>query len=116
MCNRSVNNFTALLAAIGTGGGGGSSVSGADGAVQFASGGAHDSDVSKFFWDDTAKRLGLGNSSPTKTLDVTGYTRLGGTLCLGPSDLYRFIEGGGGTTMLLQKFVGGVWVTRVTIP
>jgi hypothetical protein len=32
----------------------------------------------KFFWDASTERLGIGNSSPTSSLDVTGQISFGG--------------------------------------
>jgi hypothetical protein len=42
------------------------------GSVVFSNGTILTQDNSKFFWDDTNNRLGVGTSSPTKTLDVSG--------------------------------------------
>lgn len=42
------------------------------GAVQFNNIGGFGGDESVFYWDNIAKRLGLGNNAPTTQLDVTG--------------------------------------------
>jgi hypothetical protein len=47
---------------------------GLDGYVQFNGDSVLDSD-SNFFWDNTNKRLGLGNSTPSYRLDVSGQMR-----------------------------------------
>lgn len=52
-------------------GGGTGAPDGSTGKVQFATAGAFDSD-NLFHWDDTNKRLGIGNAAPTTALDVTG--------------------------------------------
>lgn len=49
-----------------------SPVSGVDGSVQFAASSAHASDGANFFWDNTSKRLGIGNAIPSVAVDVTG--------------------------------------------
>jgi endosialidase-like protein len=51
--------------------GGTAGASGADGLVQFAASSLLASD-SNFFWDNTNKRLGLGTTTPSRNLDVTG--------------------------------------------
>ncbi len=48
------------------------SPSGTSGAIQFTNGTAFTSDVATFFWDNTNKRLGIGNGAPTVKLDVSG--------------------------------------------
>lgn len=51
------------------------------GSVAFAGvGGVFSEQNTKFFWDDTNFRLGLGNGAPTTTLDVTGDTKITGNL------------------------------------
>ena len=46
--------------------------SGVSGAIQFSDGSAFASDATKFFWDNTNKRLGIGTNSPSAPLDVNG--------------------------------------------
>jgi hypothetical protein len=50
---------------------GGSSASGATGAVQFSNGTALASDATNFFWDDTNKRLGIGITAPLYKFQVS---------------------------------------------
>lgn len=47
-----------------------------NGGVPFGSSGILAQDASNLYWDNTNKRLGLGTSSPTQTLDVNGALRL----------------------------------------
>lgn len=49
--------------------------SGVAGAVQFSDGTTLASDAAKFFWDDAAKRLGIGTNAPTEPLHVAGKMR-----------------------------------------
>jgi hypothetical protein len=49
--------------------------SGVAGAIQFSDGSAFSSDATKFFWDNTNKRLGIGTNLPTQALDVVGQGR-----------------------------------------
>lgn len=39
-------------------------------------------DSANLFWDNTNKRLGIGNAAPTKTLDVTGSIQASGKLTI----------------------------------
>lgn len=52
------------------------------GQVVFPSTGGLLSGSSNLFWDVATNRLGIGNSSPTVTLDVTGSIKLSGTLTI----------------------------------
>lgn len=54
-------------------GGGGGTPGGADGYVQYNDGGSFGGN-SEFFWDDTNKRLGLRNTSPSYTFDASAAT------------------------------------------
>jgi hypothetical protein len=64
--------YIALIRANAAGGGGGGAI-GPLGAVQFSDGaGAFLADDSNFHWDNAANRLGLGNNTPSATLDITG--------------------------------------------
>ena len=49
-----------------------SGTSGIDGSVQFALAGAHGSDATNFFWDNSNKRLGIGTNAPGVDLHVEG--------------------------------------------
>lgn len=49
-----------------------SNAAGGTGAVQFANGTSFAADATKFFWDNSTKRLGLGTNAPTVTLDLLG--------------------------------------------
>jgi len=44
-------------------------------------------DATNFFWDDTNKRLGIGNATPSHPLDVTGIIK-GSTSIYATNDLY----------------------------
>lgn len=45
---------------------------GVDGAIQFASGGTFSSDDANLHWDDANNRLGIGTTTPSVSLDVSG--------------------------------------------
>lgn len=65
------------------------------GSVTFiVAGGLLSQDNANFFWDNTAKRLGLGNNAPADTLHVTGSVRVSGNTnsykLLAESDWSRF--------------------------
>ena len=45
---------------------------GLTGSVQFNNGGVFGGDAANFFWDNAAKRLGLGNPIPATNLDIAG--------------------------------------------
>jgi hypothetical protein len=70
------------VAVAGSGGSGGSSPlpSLTAGSVIFSNGTTIAQDNVNFFWDDTNNRLGIGNNSPSHSLDVTGTTRLQGAV------------------------------------
>jgi hypothetical protein len=53
-------------------GAGATSPAGSPGAVQFNSGGLFAADTTNFFWDNSAKRLGIGTNTPGVSLDVFG--------------------------------------------
>lgn len=60
---------------------GGSITSATQGSVLFAgASGVLAQDNTNFFWDDTNNRLGLGNASPSYTLDITGTLRTTSTI------------------------------------
>jgi hypothetical protein len=46
--------------------------SGVSGAIQFSDGSAFASDATNFFWDNTNKRLGIGQSIPTARIHIQG--------------------------------------------
>jgi hypothetical protein len=46
--------------------------SGVSGAIQFSDGSAFASDATNFFWDNTNKRLGVGQSIPTARIHIQG--------------------------------------------
>ena len=48
--------------------------SGVSGAIQFSDGSAFSSDATKFFWDDTNKRLGVGTNAPISPLNIQSDT------------------------------------------
>jgi hypothetical protein len=54
------------------------------GSVVFAGvGGVYSQDNANLFWDNTNKRLGVGNAAPAYPLDVTGAIRCTGTATIG---------------------------------
>ena len=59
-----------------SGGGGGSTPGGVNGYVQFNNAGLFGGDIN-FFWNNTAKSLGIGTNSPNASsiLDITSTTR-----------------------------------------
>jgi hypothetical protein len=59
------------------------SPSGVAGAIQFSNGSAFASDATKFFWDDTNKRLGIGTNTPTQALDVVGSIAASSSVLVG---------------------------------
>jgi hypothetical protein len=73
-----LNAGSSITLTTGTGGitiassGGGGTPGGSTGAVQFNSSGSFAGDTSKFFWDDTNFRLGLGTNAPAYQLDILG--------------------------------------------
>lgn len=52
------------------------------GSVLFSNGTTIAQDNANFFWDDTNNRLGIGNASPTRALDVTGTAIISGNTAL----------------------------------
>jgi hypothetical protein len=57
--------------------------SGVAGAIQFSDGSAFASDATKFFWDNTNKRLGVGTNTPTQALDVVGSIAASSSVLVG---------------------------------
>lgn len=68
---------------VGTGTGGGISGSGAANQVTYWTGTSAVSGESNLYWDDTNNRLGINNSSPSYSLDVSGNTYINGNIGLG---------------------------------
>lgn len=54
------------------GGGGGGSPGGGFGSIQFNDSGAFGGDDANLFWDNTAKKLGIGTNAPNNQLEVRG--------------------------------------------
>lgn len=50
----------------------GANASGVTGSVQFSNGTTLSSDAATFFWDNAAKRLGIGTNAPTESIETTG--------------------------------------------
>ena len=75
---------TAWVAASGGGGGmsiGGTVTSGTVGSILFVgTGPVLAQDNTNLFWDDTNNRLGIGTSTPSEALDITGNVRFSGAL------------------------------------
>jgi hypothetical protein len=59
--------------------------SGVSGAIQFSDGSAFSSDATKFFWDNTNKRLGVGTNAPSSTVDINSNTLSNAMFSVGPS-------------------------------
>lgn len=53
-----------------------------NGGVVYGAGGIVAQNATKFFWDGTNYRLGIGNGAPTVELDVTGSQKVSGTLAV----------------------------------
>lgn len=84
---------------------GGSITSATAGSVLFAgTSGVLQQNNTKFFWDNTNFRLGLGNNAPTTTLDITGSAKLSGNLSIGISSTYAQIAMNGisGSQIVMQ--------------
>jgi hypothetical protein len=65
-------------------GGTGTSTAFTTGSVVFAgASGTYTQDNANFFWDDTNNRLGIGTTTPSKTLDVNGNANFGGSIDTG---------------------------------
>jgi hypothetical protein len=76
--------------------------SGVAGAIQFSNGSAFASDATKFFWDNTNKRLGIGTNAPISPIHID-YTTTG------INGLYINQSGGtsGSHTSALALAIGG---------
>jgi hypothetical protein len=59
---------------------------GATGQVSFWTGTGTQSGDSGLFWDNVNKRLGVGLTNPTRSIDTAGIIRVGGTLIYGDTD------------------------------
>jgi len=59
--------------------------SGVDGSIQFSQGGILSSDYNNLYWDNSVKKLGLNNNTPTATLDVIGSGSFSSSLSIGGS-------------------------------
>jgi hypothetical protein len=78
---------------------GGGSPSGVAGAIQFSDGSAFASDATKFFWDNTNKRLGIGTNSPSATTHIKGSGSTSATTSLlvqnsGGTEIAKFNDNG----------------------
>ena len=69
---------------------------GIPGSVFFAgSDGIPTQDNDQLFWDNNNKRLGIGTSTPSQSLDVEGYARIGSMDYSGSSDEIVKVDSGG---------------------
>jgi hypothetical protein len=73
--------------------------SGVSGAIQFSNGSAFASDATKFFWDDTNKRLGIGTNVPSATAHFKGSGSTSATTSLlvqnsAGSNAFRVLDDG----------------------
>jgi hypothetical protein len=67
--------------------------SGVSGAIQFSDGSAFASDATKFFWDNTNKRLGVGLNNPSAIVDIKGVGTTSATTSL-------LVQNSAGATLL----------------
>ena len=74
--------------------------SGVSGAIQFSDGSAFSSDATKFFWDNTNKRLGVGTNAPTTLLTVFNSSFPEFTINDGTIRGQMFANTGGGSLIL----------------
>jgi hypothetical protein len=63
--------------------GGGGSPSGVAGSIQFSDGSAFASDATKFFWDNTNKRFGVGTNAPSAIIAAVGSVTASSALARG---------------------------------
>jgi hypothetical protein len=84
--------------------------SGVAGAIQFSNGSAFASDASKFFWDNTNKRLGIGTNAPISPIHID-YTTTG------INGLYINQSGGtsGSHTSALALAIGGTVRSSISV-
>lgn len=90
-------------------GGGGGSPGGLNGQIQFNNGGIFDGS-SNLFWDNTLNRLGIGTSSPSRTLSVNGAVNLATTTAPGgpvAGDMYS-----NGSNLFYYN--GSAWINMTT--
>ena len=79
----------------------------------FSSTGTLSQDPTNFFWDGTSHRLGIGTSSPSKTLDIVGTFKLSGTSTLNTVDYVWPSSDGTNNQTLSTNASGGLsWVSR----
>lgn len=90
-----------------------------NGGVLYGAGGVVAQDSTKFFWDGTNHRLGIGNAAPTVPLDVTGAaaisgaTSIGGVLTLG-STINGAVTSNAGVSGTTGAFSSTLNVTGLT--
>ena len=84
--------------------------SGVSGAIQFSDGSAFASDATKFFWDNTNKRLGIGTNAPISPIHID-YTTTG------INGLYINQSGGttGSHTSALALAIGGTVRSSISV-
>lgn len=99
---------TDLSGAIGVANGGtGTTTAFTSGAVVFAgASGVYSQDPTQLFWDNTNNRLGIGTSSPSQTLSVSGNSIVTGTSYFADSQYYSLISG----TTAYMNFGSGAWI------
>jgi hypothetical protein len=101
--------------------------SGVSGAIQFSDGSAFASDATNFFWDNTNKRLGVGQSIPTARIHIQGSSAATTSSSLvifnsTPTEIFRIRDNGnvqiGATTDAGYKLDvnGSFRVNSTTIP
>lgn len=83
------------------------------GSVVFAgSGGILSQDTPNFYFDSSTHNLGIGNSSPTEKLSVTGNATISGNLTLGNGSA---IQSAYGPLTLKYKSAANTWATAMTV-
>ena len=76
------------------------------GSVLFSNGTSFAQDNSNFFWDNISKRLGIGTSSPTTTLDVSGNAKVTSLTSSGDAIINSLTVGLGGGSVFSNTAVG----------
>ncbi|RJQ37352.1 MerR family transcriptional regulator, partial [Candidatus Parcubacteria bacterium] len=119
-----VASLEILGACDGCPGAGSSNAAGAAGTVQFSDGAsAFDGDAANFFWDNSAKRLGIGTGTPGATLSVNGgaifvstSTFIGGlvTPSISATSTLGIYAGGAAAPRLLIDASGNVGIGSTT--
>lgn len=76
------------------------------GSLLFYNGSTITEDNSNLFWDDTNNRLGIGTSSPTTTLDVSGNAKVSSLTSSGDATINSLNVGLGGGSVFSNTSIG----------